>query len=379
MKWKRSSAVAIAALALSAGSLQTASAAEGDEVSATPVEVTTLAQVTPLGLKVTGVALEYDGDLGADEVPISAFGVETDLPSENPDADPADVARTITSVYTSPSPQFHDEPAAGNYLILELSEEDHRAGGTSFDGTFTQMLDLDDALAVTQMEDIALPGGEIAAAPDTAYESTNSLRLIVDDYATEVLDASNGIELPYRLFSPDTDAQVPLVVSLHGHGESGTNNMSQIVGNQISVAFADPARQETNPAYVLSPQTQQGEAGGADGVGWWIPEWQDAVIELVEKTIAENPNIDQDRVYLTGLSMGSFGSWAILPNHSDLFAAAILVTGAGDEATAVETLSDFPIWALHSVDDFVVPYDAPGSDYRIFQELEAAGSPVVWS
>src|SRR5690625_7935119 len=90
MEWKRSSAVAIVALALSAGTLQTASAAEGDEVSATPVEVTTLAQVTPLGLKVTGVALKYDGDLGTDEVPISAFGVETDLPSENPDADPAD-------------------------------------------------------------------------------------------------------------------------------------------------------------------------------------------------------------------------------------------------------------------------------------------------
>ena len=203
--------------------------------------------------------------------------------------------------------------------------------------------------------------------------------MIVDDYAAEVLQASNGVELPYRLFSPTTDEQVPLVVSLHGHGESGTNNMSQVVGNQISVAFADPVRQAHAPAYVLSPQTQQGAPMGADGVGWWMPDWQDAVIELVEQTIAENPNIDTDRVYLTGLSMGCFGSWAILPNHSHLFAAAVIVCGAGDEELVAEALGDFPIWALHSIDDFVVEYDVAGSDYRIFQELEATGSPVVWS
>src|SRR5690625_165440 len=110
-----------------------------------------------------------------------------------------------------------------------------------------------------------------------------------------------------------------------------------------------------------------------------MPDWQDAVIELVEQTIAENPNIDTDRVYLTGLSMGGFGSWAILPNHSDHYAAAVIVCGAGDEELVVETLGDFPIWALHSIDDFVVEYDVAGSDYRIFQELEATGSPVVWS
>src|SRR5690625_7287557 len=107
--------------------------------------------------------------------------------------------------------------------------------------------------------------------------------MIVDDYAAEVLQASNGVELPYRLFSPTTDEQVPLVVSLHGHGESGTNNMSQVVGNQISVAFADPARQAQAPAYVLSPQTQQGAPMDADGVGWWMPDWQDAVIERSEE------------------------------------------------------------------------------------------------
>jgi predicted peptidase len=107
---------------------------------------------------------------------------------------------------------------------------------------------------------------------------------------------------------------------------------------------------------------------------------QDAVVELVEQTLADNPAIDRDRVYLTGLSMGSYGSWGLLPEHRDLFAGAVLVCGAGaDEAAVATSLGDFPIWAVHSADDSVVAYDQPGSDYRMFRALEAAGHPVTWS
>jgi predicted peptidase len=95
-------------------------------------------------------------------------------------------------------------------------------------------------------------------------------------------------------------------------------------------------------------------------------------VDLVRATLAKYPAIDPSRVHLTGLSMGSYGSWAILPRHHALFAGAVLVCGAGDETAAVATLGDFPIWAVHSADDAVVPYDAPGSDYRIFTALDAA-------
>lgn len=376
---KRASLAAVIALLFAGGTAPAAFGAEGEELQNDPIEATAIAQVTPLGLKVTGVGLEYNNDLGAAQIDPEAFAVSTKLPSAV-DGEADEVGpRTITDAYTSAELGLGQPASAGNYIILELSEDDDRAGGTSFDGQFTQILHLDDALTVTQVEDLELPGGTLEADEDTVFESSASLRLTVDLYEAEILAAGNGIELPYRLFKPNVQSKVPLVVTLHGHGESGTNNLAQIVGNQISVAFSNPARQADNPAYVLSPQTQQGAPGGADGVGWWIPEWQDAVIELVEKTIEENPNIDTDRVYLTGLSMGSFGSWAILPEHSDLFAGAVLVCGAGDEVAAVDELGDFPIWALHSVDDFVVEYDAPGSDFRIFKALESAGSPVAWS
>jgi predicted peptidase len=92
-----------------------------------------------------------------------------------------------------------------------------------------------------------------------------------------------------------------------------------------------------------------------------------------------NDKVHNRLVDVTGLSMGSYGSWGILPANPGLFAGALLVCGAGNEATAVANLGDFPIWAVHSVDDSIVAYDAPNSDYRIFKALEAAGHPVTWS
>src|SRR5699024_9665965 len=147
----------------------------------------------------------------------------------------------------------------------------------------------------------------------------------------------------------------------------------------LSTAFADPNRQQKTPAYVLSPQTPQGAYGGADGVGWWHPNWQQAVVELVDHVIETHPNINTDRIYLTGVSMGSYGSWEILVHQPNRFAAALLVCGAGDEDQAVQNLTHLPIWAVHSIDDATVAYDDPGSDFRIFQAFEAAGVPVVWS
>jgi predicted peptidase len=229
------------------------------------------------------------------------------------------------------------------------------------------------------VKDIVGRSQRVPARPDVAVSNTGVRNRIVDDYASGTFDSESGATLPYRFFVPHKVRRgrtYPLVVTLHGHGESGTDNFSQIAGNQISVAFADPSRQDRHAAFVLSPQAPPGTPGTG---GWWRPDMQAGVIELVKATLAKNPAIDPSRVYLTGLSMGSYGSWALLPEHNELFAGAILVCGAGNEAAAAATLGGFPIWAVHSIDDFIVAYDAPGSDYRIFKALEAAGHPVTWS
>lgn len=333
----------------------TAEAAGGREPHA--VDATAIAEVTPVGYKVTGLAIEYDGIVRS-SVDTGAFEVTVTL--SRPDADPVSGSRTVVAAYTNNVPEFGDRRRPGRYVILELDENDPLALG-AYNQTYTRYYNLTGAYQVRQVRE------------NTTLANTGVRTLIVDDYTSGTSDA-----VPYRLYTPKVrpGRKYPLVVTLHGHGESGTDNFSQIAGNQISVAFADPARQARHPAFVLSPQAPPGTPGSG---GWWRPDLRAAVLDLVRATVARTPAIDPTRVYLTGLSMGSFGSWAFLPEHHALFAGAILVCGAGNETAAVNTLGDFPIWAVHSIDDAIVAYDAPGSDYRIFKALEAAGHPVTWS
>jgi predicted peptidase len=360
-------------------------AAPGSAVAAVPadgravhaVDATVIAEVTPVGYKVTGVAIEYDRviHIGRSHIDESAFDVQVTL--SRPDADPLTGQRTVVDAYTNNVADFGQRQRPGRYVILELDETDDLAPGFYIQ-TFTRFYDLAGAYEVTQVEDIVGRSQSLPARPDVAVSNTGVRTRIVDDYSSGTFDAESGVTLPYRLFTPRVKPArtYPLVVTLHGHGESGTDNFGQIAGNQISVAFADPSRQARHAAYVLSPQAEPGTPGSG---GWWRPDMQAGVVELVKETLAQNPAIDPSRVYLTGLSMGSYGSWALLPEHNDLFAGAILVCGAGNEADAVATLGEFPIWAVHSIDDFLVSYDAPGSDYRIFSALDAAGYPVTWS
>lgn len=352
-----------------------AAAAHGRELRA--IDATVLTKVTPVGYKVTGLAIEYDGvvHIGRVGVDKSAFDVRVTL--SRPDAEPRSGSRTIVDAYTNSAAEFGERQRPGRYVILELDENDPLAAG-AYNQTYTRFYNLTGAYEARQVKDIVTRSQSLPARPDVPVSNTRVRNLIVDDYASATFDAVPGVTLPYRFFTPKVrpGRKYPLVVTLHGHGESGTDNFGQIAGNQISVAFADPSRQDRHAAFVLSPQAPPGTPGTG---GWWRPEMRAAVVELVKATLAKYPAIDPSRVYLTGLSMGSYGSWALLPEHNALFAGAILICGAGNETAAVATLGDFPIWAVHSADDFIVAYDAPGSDYRIFKALEAAGHPVTWS
>lgn len=361
--------------AVATGGGAAAEPAHGRDIHA--IDATVITEVTPVGYKVTGLAIEYDRivHIGSTEIDESAFDVEATL--SRPGAVPRSGSRTVVDAYTNSTAEFGERQRPGRYVILELDENDQLAL-SAYNEVYTRYYDLKGAYKVRQVKDIVSPSQTLPARADDVVTNTGVRNHIVDDYASGTLDAESGATVPYRFFTPKVrpGRSYPLVVTLHGHGESGTDNFSQIAGNQLSVAFADPARQDRHPSFVLSPQAPEGTPGSG---GWWRSDMKAGVVELVEATLAAHPEIDRSRVYLTGLSMGSYGSWSILPEHTDLFAGAVLVCGAGDETRAVNALGDFPIWALHSVDDFIVPYHAPGSDYRIFTAFEAAGYPVTWS
>ncbi|WP_062306951.1 alpha/beta hydrolase-fold protein [Demequina subtropica] len=382
--WTRTAAVTTAAIAVTACGAA-ASASPAHEASASVVDATVITEVAPSGLKVTAIAVEYDRvlKLGGTGVDVDAFDVEVDLGAGG--IAPLVGERTVTAAYTSDTPDITGKQRAGRYVILELDEDDAAATASYVDWstTITHYYDLAGGYTVAQVGDIVSPRVTVDAQPGNVVANSDVENLLIDEYASGTLATEAGPVLDYRYYTPEKSGEkkgkkYPLVVSLHGFGESGSNNFSQLAGNQISTVFASDERQLTDPAYVLSPQADPFD--GTKGA-WWAPQMQEAVIDLVEDFIASHPDVDTSRVYLTGLSMGSYGSWAILGEHSDLFAGAVVVCGGGvaDVEAAAAELADFPIWAVHSEDDFVVDYYADGSDFRVFEAFEAAGTPVVWT
>jgi len=169
-----------------------------------------------------------------------------------------------------------------------------------------------------------------------------------------ILDAGN-IQLPYRLARPvgyDANKKYPLVVFLHGSGESGTDNKLQIQKN-IGVptggsVFTLPANQAKYPSFFVAPQAPVGSRDGWRG----IPG--QAVLKLITALETEFSSIDTQRLYITGLSMGGYGTWTLIEDNPKLFACAVPMSAGGDTAKAANIVA-LPLWDFHGTVDASVP------------------------
>jgi predicted peptidase len=191
-----------------------------------------------------------------------------------------------------------------------------------------------------------------------------------------------GTRLPYRLLRPLSVADAatyPLVIFLHGGGERGTDNEKQLVHGVPR--FATMERREQYPCFLIAPQCP-------DGQKWVEVDWTaehhtqpadpgvvgQLTLALIEKTIKVLP-IDRNRVYLTGMSMGGYGTWDLLARRPDLFAAGVPVCGGGDEATA-ERMAHIPVWAFHGALDTVVK---PARSRNMVAALDAIGGEPLYT
>lgn len=166
---------------------------------------------------------------------------------------------------------------------------------------------------------------------------------LVAGMTARVFESPRHGAMPYRWFAPaGADRPLPLVVFLHGAGERGDDNRRQLTHGVRT--FLAAGNQQARPCFVAAPQCPRGR--------WW-----DAAA-LVEFTaaLAQEPGVDPDRLYLTGLSMGGFATWHVAGERPDLFAAALPVCGGGRPETALG-LSTLPIWAFHGDADRVVAVD----------------------
>jgi predicted peptidase len=184
----------------------------------------------------------------------------------------------------------------------------------------------------------------------------------------ELTDPETGITMGYRLFVPrhvDEGTAYPLVLFLHGAGESGSDNEIQLTANEGATIWAKPQEQARHPCFVLAPQNPKDPAATSPmdfGRKGWTSLMrlgfdQPFAVEpslrtaraILQKVMADYP-VDPKRVYGTGLSMGGFGIYAMAAEYPGTFAAVVGICGGLDPGSA-SRLAHTPVWAFHGAAD----------------------------
>jgi predicted peptidase len=136
--------------------------------------------------------------------------------------------------------------------------------------------------------------------------------------------------------------QWPLIIFLHGKGERGSNPEILLTTTLIKRIVKDTLF----PFFVIAPQCPQRT--------YWDREKPSENIKKLIEELASSYNIDINRIYLTGYSMGGFGTWYTATKFPDLFAALAPVCGKGEPDKA-SLISHIPAWVFHGENDKIVP------------------------
>ncbi|MBL8898232.1 MAG: hypothetical protein JNM84_11420 [Planctomycetes bacterium] len=219
----------------------------------------------------------------------------------------------------------------------------------------------------------ALASSDRAAAQSTRFAA--GLELLRDAGGAEV-------RVPWKLLVPaqiEKGVRYPLVLFLHGAGERGEDNERQLTW--FASAMAGEERSAAYPCFVLAPQCPKDRR-------WVEVDWSakesarpdqpspamEGVQRALDKVLAEHP-IDAERIYLTGLSMGGFGTWDLAARHPTWFAAAAPICGGGDPRDAA-SLAPLPFWCFHGAEDKVVSVERSRA---MIGAIEALGGTPIYS
>jgi predicted peptidase len=194
-------------------------------------------------------------------------------------------------------------------------------------------------------------------APSVSKEATKL------GFLDKVFTDADG-EHPFVLFVPKDykgDKEYPVILFLHGAGETGTDGKRQ---SQTGIGPAIKKREKSFGFITIMPQAET-RGWGADGPN---AKRALAILEQVQKEYKTDPK----RVYLTGLSMGGFGTWSLAAKYPDKWAAIAPVCGGGNVKDAAK-LKDLPIWNFHGDADTAVKVDLSRNLIKAIEE--AGGKP----
>jgi predicted peptidase len=189
------------------------------------------------------------------------------------------------------------------------------------------------------------------------------------------------VTMPYLLFVPKDyradGKKWPLMLFLHGVGECGNGDLPRVK------THGPPKIAESRPDFpfvVISPQLPppKGYKQGTQYTYKQLHEmvddaWQPEPLAKLVDFVMSKLNVDRERFYVTGLSMGGYGTWRFVAAYPERVAAAVPICGGGEPDTMAKSLSKVPIWSFHGGKDQVVRLE---EDQKLIEAVKRAGGNV---
>lgn len=340
------------------------------------VNITLLAEITPQGQKINGLALEYPENVLSGSDLRQLYQVQTSLDNAEKES------RSVLKAYVNAEPKTTALPKAGKFVIIELDTADKNAVPYSL-----KEANKDPMKFKTKEADGKIVESEKVQAVRIPEFFANRLAYSVEQKG--LLKLTNGTtldkpenKLNYRLYSPlqKNGEKYPLVIFLHGSGQVGSDNLAHLISSKGAIATLP-----YEPSFVLAPQYDQvfdqfdnSAKGQKGGIHWQTENRINLVFKMIDETIKANPQIDTNRIYVNGLSRGAEGGLNLLLARPNFFAAALLMSGreaytnewVDGNATKenLAAIKDLPIWFFHSKEDKVSPVKGSRINYQILHE-----------
>lgn len=308
--------------------------------------ITAITESTGLGEKVTTVILEMNGVINNSKLTNDLFTVE---------------GREISKIYSTTKNDKNAKAENGKYIVIKLSNTDSVATSKSYskDGIKVNLV---------QNKNIPLVNGTFyKVVKNTTLTNNNVRRLVIEDFEQfEFTDEKTGITLKYNLYIPKSykengNKKYPLVLFMHDAGPLSENTETTLMQGNGATSWAKPEVQKKHESFVLAPQYPVQVVNDNHEATGHLEATKNLLDYLTKKY-----NIDTNRLYTTGQSMGGMMSLALNAKYPDLFAASYYVACQWDPAVMAPA-SKNKAWILVSTGD-TKAYPGMNAITKVFEE-----------
>ena len=320
------------------------------------------------GAAISKSVLHFDQKIKASSVSAEDFVVVQNLAGNVSN-------RTILDAYTSnakgaKSTNWWGQASDSEYVTIVYAYNPNEGNPLVYSGTnnfvkTSYYVNLVEGATLANTEGAEIASINVEAKLDVADYETNlypAMEGVSIDTYTEVVNEKEVV-VPYGFFQPSEDGHKnAILIWNHGAGEGGTNPLTAMYANEVTALFGSEFQDIMDGCYVIVPQVPRTGESRTENRAI-------AIMNLVTKLAAENPDIDLNRVLVAGCSAGGGMTCTMLKTNADFFAAAVPICPAGN-IDDFNKLDDTPVWLVHAENDTTVRL---GNSTAIIEGMKAAG------